>query len=278
METTEYIDADQIEDIQPQDGADSSAPPAAKPKDEIAEALRELRGEVKGLRGRLSEAEQDARYWREQSKSSTRQEPEPEELLDPGEDLLEVFSSGDPKRVTTALKKMGFTRQSDVQQAIGTTRQEITAQQALYGKYPDLADTESDLFKATAAVYNDLASDPTYKKSPKTIEVAARMAAAELGLSAARPKARRDAEVDDYDERETERVRRVGAQAGERGRPRTRGTGRDTGEDSSSELNAMQRTLIAKFQAAGSTVSEEGYRKRAESGVRMSGLPTRGRR
>jgi hypothetical protein len=271
----EYIDTDLPTGDEPQS---DEQPVPAKAKDDGAETLKDIRAELKNLRSRLSETETDARYWREQAKTSTRQEPEPEEdVLDPGEDLLEVFSSGDPKRVATALKKMGFTRQSDVQQAIGTTRQEISAQQALYGKYPDLADTESDLFKATAAVYNDLASDPTYKKSPKTIEVAARMAAAELGLGAARPKARRDAEVDDYDERETERVRRVGAQAGERGRPRSR-SGRDTGEDSSSELNAMQRSLIAKFRAAGSTVSEEGYRKRAESGVRMSGLPTRGRR
>lgn len=273
----EYIDTDFPTGDEPQ-GGDGQQPSAPTAKDPVADELKEMRAEMKNLRTRLSETETDARFWREQAKGGAKPEAEPEEEdIDAGEDLLEVFSSGDAKRVVQSLKKLGFTRQQDVQGMIGSTRQEMTAQAALYGKYPDLQDPNSEFFAETAKIYNELAQDPAFKKSGKTIEVAARMAAAELGTSAPRQKGGRRDEVDEYDERETERVRRVSSQAGERGRPRSR-SGRDTGDESSNELNAMQRNLIAKFRAAGSSVSEEGYRKRAESGVRMSGLPTRGRR
>lgn len=257
----ELLIDDQI-DEQPESAPEQK--PAAKEPDPLAE----MRDELRSLRTRVSEAENDARFWRTKaSGEAPKEEGENDGDDEPSvtDDLLETFSSGDAKRVAKVLKEMGFVRQADVEKAITNTRKEISSQGQLYKTYPDLADSESEFFLETAKRYNQLVQDePSLKKSPKTIEIAARLTAAELGVS--ETPSRRD------DDGDYERASRVARQSGDRGR----GSRAAKGSDGPSELSAVQRSIIAKFQAAGSTVTEEGYRARADKGVKMSGLP-RGR-
>jgi hypothetical protein len=245
--------------------ADETAPAEkAKPepaKDAAKDSDRELREEVKALRGRVSEAENNAKYWHGKAAQAPVKEEKADEP-DPAlsSDLVDAISSGDKKLVQKLFKEMGFVSSKDVDKAISTTRAQITEEAKLYGAFPELQDNKSELFQLTAAKYNELASDPILAKSGKLIEIAAKLAAAELGTEKAKPANRRAA----ADEEETDRVRRVSTQTVPRGSK----VARDATND---DLSAAQSNLVKKFQAAGSTITEEGYKKHASLGVRMSG-------
>lgn len=258
---------DEVEELEEQHEEETPEPAAQKAKPEPKDDSRDLREENKALRGRLSEAEQNAQFWHGKAKDG-KAAPAAEAMEEASEalseDIVDALASGDTRRISKLFKEMGFVRKGDVDQAIDRTRAQITEESALYGKYPELKDKDSEFFQLTAEKYNELALDPVLAKSPKLIEIAAKLATAEMGGDA--PASRRRG-----GEEETERVRRVSAQAGDRGTKAARQTA------DNSELSKSQASLIAKFRAAGSTLTEDGYKKTASRGVRMSGLGSRGR-
>lgn len=221
--------------------------------------VRELREELKQLRGRLSETEQNAKFWYEKASgkstaNETADEDEEEEKFD--EDLVDVISSNDPKKVKTALRKLGFVSEKDVQKRITQTREQIAAETELFGAYPDLKDQDSELFTTTSKEYARLAKK--MGDSQQTLAIAAELAAAKIGYEAPAKGGRRRNDDDEED-----RVQRVNSQQGSRGRnTRTRSEGPE-------EFSDAQRSIIAKFQSAGSSLTPEVYRDRANKGVRM---------
>lgn len=254
------------------DQVDLQAEPEAKPEEDLTkEQLRELREENKTLRGRVSEAEHNSQFWHNKAQgagggakaAAVEEEAEPAPL---SEDIVDALASGDTRRISKLFGEMGFVKQSEVDKAITSTRAQITEEAKLYGEYPDLQDKNSDFFKSAAAHYNDLAKDPAMAKSPKLIEVAARLAQADMGGREETPAPRR------RDDDDADRVRRVASQSGDRGTKSSR-----TRDADNQDLSPAQANLIAKFQAAGSSLTVENYKKQANAGVRMSGLP-RGRR
>lgn len=244
-------------------------------------AVRELRRLLKDERKARKDAEEGVRYWHEQAKGGkpgAKADEEEEEAPKLSVDLVDALTNGDAKQIKKALRELGFVESKDVDHKIGTTRAQMTEEARLYGRYPDLQDEESELYQETRAIYLDLAKDPSMAKSPKLVETAAKMAARILGQEEKKPSRRavaREAadEDDDYEEREQERVRRVARQSGDRGRQPKRDDRQD-----STELSGTQKSIVQKFRDAGADfLTDEAYAKRAQRGIRMSGVPTRRR-
>jgi hypothetical protein len=265
-------EVDEVEELEDQVEDETAKPPASKPdpdKDAAKATERELREEIKGLKSRATEAEDNAKFWHGKAAATPKaaaKEVE-EEDVPLSSDLVDAISSGDKKLVQKLFKEMGFVSSRDLDNKIGQTRAQITEESKLYGKYPDLQDNKSEFFQSAARHYNDLAQDPTLAKSPKLIEIAARLAKAEIGdgeeVEERKAPTRRDREQDE----ETDRVRRVSAQAGPRGTLKSRAAA----ADESGELNAAQIDIVKRFQSAGSALTADMYKTRATKGVRMSG-------
>jgi hypothetical protein len=289
-------------DIDPQDAqhgeetaerpAADAAPPAPKDKPAEDDSPKEMRRALKEMRQALKETNETARFWMEQARTGGArpkkdEEPEPEPKV--SVDLVEAVTNGDAKAITKAMRELGFVSRAELESHVNarveSTRAQVSQEQQLYDRYPDLADDKSEFFKATAQIYNDLArKDPQLAKSGTLAEIAAELADKRLAKTEGRDTSRSstrsrrapaepeyDVDDDDLDpDEEEERVERVGRQSGERGRRTSSGRDRDD-----TTLDATQKTIVAKLKAAGADISEDGYRKRAQKGVRLAGMPTR---
>lgn len=218
--------------------------------------VRSVMRELKELKSSIVERDRALEYWRGRAEGSGKKDApaegeDEEEEISLQEDLVDAISSNDAKRVASALKQMGFVREKDVQKAIQSTRQSITRDAELLRKYPDLGDEQSEFFQTATKHFKELcADDPRAANDPRSLKTAARMAELELRHAGSAEESR------------TERIRR---QSGERGaRP-----SKDSGNDA---LSPTQRRIIENLRAAGAHIDEDGYRRRASSGVKMSGI------
>jgi hypothetical protein len=249
--------------------------------------------ELKSLRSELRETKEDAKYWREEaSRGRTAPQQQTEEEDDPAEgadididaDLVEMVTSGDKAGFARAIKevakKSGFVSAKEAQKMIRETAGQYAAQQNLLQRYPEMADKNSDFFKAADKHYRRLTAKLGVD-GIGVIEEAAEIAARELDYEPEEPvtrRSRRHQEEDDYDEEtrrpsrsqreEDDRVSRVSRQQGSRGR-------RDS-EGESQHMNSFQQSLVAKLQSIGAPITKEGYIQRAtQDGGQVSGVPTR---
>jgi hypothetical protein len=277
-----FPNAETVELEEPQSPVVPAEEPAKPDKPKEDEAVRELRRQLKEERKARQEAEAGVRHWYDRATAgAAAPKPEPEPEPEAEIDVIDAITSKGAKGLEEVLAKMGYVKKKDVDASIGQTRAEVTQEAQLVARYPDITDESSEFYQTTLEIYKDLAADPVMRKSPALLEKAAKQAARVLGMEEA-PKGRgrgpgaggRDADdLDDTeDERERERVARVGRQAGDRGR-RPASQVEDEGE-----LSGMQKSIVAKFRAAGADITEDGYKKRAQRGIQMSGLPTRRRR
>jgi hypothetical protein len=271
------IDPTEEEPGQPEASAEVKKP-AETPEQGL---LKEMRRSMKELRTSVSQANQTAQFWMQkaqgtQEKAAPAAEEEPKLSVD----LVEAIANGDVKAITAALKEMGFARTSDVQRDVDRkltgSRNAQNSDQALIDEYPELADSKSEFFRVTAEIYNNLLrEDPSLKGSNVLTKVAAELAEKRLGLDEPAPArgrraaAREEDDEEEEDGAEADRVRRVAQQSGGRNRRPAQA------DPASTELDRMQKSIVAKLRAAGGDISEEGYKKRATAGIRMSGLPTR---
>lgn len=254
-------------------GADDGkkAAPAADPN-----VVTLSKKEFESLKARQTELENGMRYWADRAERSApaaaaKQEAEAD---DDGEDWSESDIPADKliDLLTTegkaGLKKAGLVGRGDLKAILEkqeakfnqrleslTSRQKAASdEQAILSQYPDLAKPDSEFFanvleeiKASGA-----AIDPKKGIDPTLLRMAARNV--KRTMDAAAEMAKR-----------SDRAARIAAQAGDSGV----GGGEDEGGDD--ELSPMQRLWLDKFNADGGTqVSEEAYRRRAKSGVRMS--------
>lgn len=234
-------------------------------------SIKELRRELNELRKSQEEMARTAEYWRgkaegkgagsAKSGSAAASDDEDDDAVKLDEDLVDAISSNDAKRISKALKSMGFVRAKDVERTIQATRGAMTREAALLREYPDLGDEKSELYEATARHYRDLiADDPALSKSPSTLRMAAKLAKAELGGQASG---------------EEDRAARVARQSGGGSGTRSRAAGA-AGGNGSGGLNEAQRRIISSLRAAGANITEDGYKKRAsEIGVNVAGLRPR---
>jgi hypothetical protein len=257
-------------------GGGNDKPEGKKPKEDPAVA--ELRKEVAELRKEREALQQSERYWSEQARSAKKpkqEQPEvdPDEVDDEDDEQpLDKFIEDLTTKGKAALKKHGFLTRREAReladrraekiarQIVGEERSKLSADAELAREFPDLQDPKSDLFKRTAEIYkSETDADPSLKKSTRTLMLAARQAKLELAAkNVGKRRSDPEDEGDDYedvDDAEQERLDRVRAQSGDRGRRRSAGF--DNGND---ELDPMQKQIC---KAMG--ISEEAYKKRAQN-------------
>lgn len=281
IEEQELEEVDQVEDVEPEAAVDPNAPPPPPVVIDPAEHKRAQK-DLAAARRQAKESDETARYWAEQARNTPVRQPapEPEKEDDFSDvDLVDLITTQGAKGLATVIERMGYAKKADVQAEIVATRSGIAAENALMSQYPELADDQSPFFLATAKIYNQLKADPAMANSPNLINYAARTAKAELALrndgGRGGRRAAPPAEEDDFEEEltpEEQRAARAGRQNGDRGRRDSRGAG-----PQGDVLSPMQADIVRKFQSVGAPLTEESYRRHAKAGVRMGGVPTRGR-
>lgn len=256
---------------------------AAKPNDELAS----LRTELETERRRRTELEESERYWAGQARNAAaapiKPKPDRDEELDddlsdpdPADDtpekLLDEFSS---KGVAALVKRGVLTKTAAKELILKVARQEarkivenergnMQRDAQLYREYPDLQNSESELFKETAKVYRArVQRDPTLAKSGEALMMCAEIA--QIKLSAQTEKGNLD-----------ERKQRARDQMGDTSRGR-RGAASFEEEDDDT-LSPGQRQIMERLNADGSNlVTEEAYKKFAKR-LSMGGMPVTGGR
>lgn len=199
------------------------------------------RSELDSLRRERDEARESERYWANAARSGNGRQAEPQaqeddgpdasEFLDPDEDKGAIEGDTPEKLIdefaasgVAALSKRGFITAKDAQkiavdtalrvtqEMIGRERQKIGTDQQIMGEFPELKDQNSDLFKATAKIYQRaVAMDPNARKTPAVLMLAAEAARESLKRTAP-ARGDDDYERGDRGEREEDRRARAAAQ------------------------------------------------------------------
>lgn len=241
---------------------------------EQAETVTISKSEFARLQRERDESRESEKYWATRARGGNSNQAPPAEDEDPIEtaDLLpkpeavtgapEVDESifQDPDKWLAAVAKGPAAIQTLVARA---TRSYVTAEQVadiaakvarrtvdvertkigtdnkLMTAFPELADNQSELFRATADEYKLLVEfDPRATKTPATLFAAARAAKAKLAAAKGAKPARDEEDEDDIYERvESERRRRIAAQDGSRNGRGSRG---EEADDSSMGPQAKQ--------------------------------------
>jgi hypothetical protein len=210
-------------------------------------------------------------------------EPAPGDPEDPASMVDDISKLG-----AAALAKRGFVRASDVrkmikeatgklradsvtvaQHVVNRARAEVTTESTIMRDFPDLANPDSDLFKATIPHVKEAAKlSGRAAKDPATLYLAAKLATAELkargghGGDDDRPRGGRR-ELDDDDDR-SERDIRIASQQGDRGRSRSRV---EADRDEEFVMNDDARS-VAKAMG----LTDDEYKKEATR-VRVASTP-----
>jgi len=255
--------------------------------------LRELRKQFEAVRKELQEVRESEKYWAEQvrrQEQGQREQEEPDEveqllksLDEPAEDdpaavLDELAQSG-----IKALAKRGVLTKKEAASLMKTIaekvaqkvavsvvqreRQAMSLDAQVLSQYPDLANQDSPLYQETAAILRQRVKlNPKAAKDPTALLSAAETASLRLKLKeleeqrqSAKRERRRTIDYEDYEETgydEDERLRRVRAQAPERGR---RVSAFDEGGDEDEPLPPTVRRMLE-----GLKISEEDYRRSKE--------------
>lgn len=227
-----------------------------------------LRDEIAALKRQNQELADSERYWADQARAVGKkggkteadpddegeEEPEDDEEDDDADKVVEDFSA----KGIRALTKRGLITAKQAKELIakeaakiareivGTEAAKLRQDADLVQKYPELSDKDSDLFKRTAEVFKEMvADDPSLKKSPKALMMAARTAKAELRATQGRG--------------EEDRLEKVRRQSGERG---SRGRSMADGDDDDS-IGPQTRAVLSELASYG--VTEEGFKKQRQS-------------
>src|SRR5690348_9268711 len=168
------------------DPPDKPAPKTPE-KSNVDKRLEELESENKRLGTRLSEAENDAKYWSQRARGERQPEPEPESDDEPAparaeevdispEEFLDVLS----KEGIKGLRRFGFMTKADVDAEVARIREESDRKLAqsnhntsidnrLSTEFPELVEDnrrvqrgekpQSELFTRAAAEYRQMIED-----------------------------------------------------------------------------------------------------------------------
>jgi hypothetical protein len=251
--------------------------PAETPNDKVTLT----RAEVDGLRRDRDEARESEKYWAGVARNGRAAEPAAEPDDDDAREFIDDETpdgiEGDtPEKLVdefaakgvAALKSRGFITARDAQKlaaevAVRVARQMIgqqvtrsTTDAQIMAAYPELKDQTSELFKATAKIYQEaVAMDPSAKKTPAALFLAAKAAKASLKPA---PKPRE--EDDDEPEVESDRRRRADSQDS---RPRGRGQVEDHDDMMGPEARQICKDMgitEAEFKASQKTTATRGRR------------------
>jgi hypothetical protein len=218
-------------------------------------ATAALEQQIKDLTEQSAEHQRTAEFWAQKAKATPAAAAAAVETED-DPDVLEAITTGGAKGFDALAKKRGFVQKDEVESLINAKATQLTKEQELIGRYPDLKKKDSDFFKSTALHYGALVKDGT--PPAVAMETAAEkteldfMRAGKIKVPGAEPT---------KEEKETARLARVAAQSGEPGGRRAAAA-----EPEDDELSPEQKRIA---DAMG--VSHEAYLKRAKAGVKMGG-------
>jgi hypothetical protein len=214
-----------------------------------------LQAEIERLKAENAEKDTAARYWHDAAQKAAKN---PEKAAAPAKaaatedeedvDPIELLSKEGSKGLDKLLAKRGFVRADDVDKKIETRAQVIATENALANEYPDLKDSNSEFFKATAGHYKGLVD----AGMPQHLAMKFAAEKAELeGYKSGKRLTKADKE---------EREARAKAQAGDKGSRKAEET------EESSDLDAFQKYICEQME-----ISPEQYKKRAKDGVVVTG-------
>lgn len=239
-------------------GKSSNSQAGAPDTESLARQIELLRQELKQVR-------ESERYWAEMAQRSTKKravEPDEDEEeedesqgdeqeeAEPVERFLDELASSGVK----ALRKRGLVTMEEVQKmierALSEQRKQLMQDAELVKQYPELMDESSPLFSKAREIYREMVQkDPSLKNSPVALEMAAKLARAEV---------QGQQRAQDSSSARAAAFERIGSQR--------RSQNADDGP-----LSPAQREIIAKFNRDGGVrITEEQYRERARRGVNMS--------
>lgn len=211
-------------------------------------AQSDFSAEITRLRAEIAEKDQAVRYWHGQAKAIPTAQPTPVTPEEDDTDVLDLITTKGAKGLDELLAKRGYMRADEVERTVNQKATAIARENKLLSDYPDLKDTDSDFFKATAKEYASL-------KGSVPDHVAMEMAAERAELKALKAGKAKAADAD-------ERSSRARAQAGDTGTRRRPAAEPDDDDDT---LTDEQKRVADSFG-----ISHEAYAKRAKAGVNMS--------
>jgi hypothetical protein len=204
-------------------------PPVVAPKDDYVPLTR---AQAESLQRERDESRQSEKYWADMARNGRTAEPpaEPDDEDDARQfidedDAPDGIDGDTPEKLvdefaaqgTKALDKRGYVKAADVKKmaaeiAVKVARQMIgqqvvrsTTDNTIMTQFPELKDPKSELYAATAKLYQEaVAMDPNAKKTPAALYLAAKAAKASL-----KPAPKPD---DDEPEVESDRRRRADSQ------------------------------------------------------------------
>ncbi len=220
-----------------------------------------LRTELAASQAQGAEHERTARFWFDKSKNGTPEKPAAA-TEDADEDVLDLITSKGAKGLAALLKKQGFISAAEVDEKVNEKAAQITSEAKLLETFPDLADSNSDFFKATVNFYGQLKKEGVPERT--AMKLAAQQAKL-AGIESGSIKTATQKTADDAATRASDRAARAAAGAGDHGR-------REAAEEADEELTAEQRHIAIRLLGGAGVTDEqaiEKYKARAKKGVAM---------
>ena len=248
--------------------------------EDFAATVRELRNELKATKEQVGELRESEQVWFERYEKLAKKDGKPDAGDEPDDDEPEVTDDTPDKLVdefsakgVEALVRRGVLTKKAAKELIRKEAEKIARQVAgevvgkaegravrdsqLFGEFPELRDTKSELYTRTAEVYRQMVKDdPDARNSDRALARAAKEAKLMLRIEQLEKGGGRRGDDDD-------RGRRIDAQSGDRGR-----SGGDFRND---ELGPEEREILKTFARFGAT--EEDFIK--ERGKVMAGRRAR---
>jgi hypothetical protein len=251
-------------------------PPAAvvapaAPAAPSAADLAALNTKIAGLQAAVTEQQQVAQFWHDKA-SAAPAAPAKAPVEEPETDMLDLLTTGGEKALTKLLKDRGFLSTDQAEHMIEGRVSQVRSEQQLIQEYPELSDSDSEFFKATAANYGKLT------KAGVAPAVASRLAAeqAELqGIRAGKILTPAQKTAAAAAAKAADRAARAAAGAGERG---SRFQEADPEDDALSENDNAAIRNLAEALDIPLKDAETRYIARAKAGVNVALKLDRGRR
>ncbi len=255
----------------PVPGIPGAATPPAAGAQPGAKDPAALEREVEQLKASTAELQRTAEFWRSKAQTpATTDKPAAAAATEEEVDLLDLIATKGAKGLKEYLKKEGYASKDEVDAIVNSKAKTMSEETQLLRDYPDLANHDSEFFKATAAEYGQL------KAQGVPENLAMRMAARSTALSfleSGKAKTKQQRSDEEKQQREQERRARIAAQAGDRG-------GRAAGEDESDDEVTPAEQAIIRGMLVGQpgkdgkpmdlAAATEAFKARAKSGVNVS--------
>lgn len=235
--------------------------------DDFAATVRELRNELKATKDQVGELRESEKVWFDRYEKLVKGgKPDPDPDADPDGDDPEVEDDTPDKLVDefssqgiAALRKRGVITKKETRElirreaekiarkvageAVGKAESRAVRDSQLFGEFPDLRDTKSELYKRTAEVYREMVKDdPDAANSTRALARAAKEAKLTMRIEQLEKGGGRG---------DDDRERRIAAQGGDRGR--------SGGEFRDDDMGPEAREVLKAFERYGAT--EEDFLK-----------------